>query len=80
MNLNDNKQMTDFDRERLEREGWKRQTLTDEPRLSELVELYESMSYEVLLVPFDPKAEEAECTACFDDPDRYKIIYTRKKK
>ena len=70
--------MGEYDRDRLEREGWKRQTVTDEPRLSELVELYESLSFEVLLVPLDPEAEEG-CVECFDDPSRYKIIYTRKK-
>ena len=71
--------MADFDREKLEREGWVRQTLIDEPRLSELVELYESLSCEVLLVPFDPKLDADQCNACFSDPDRYKVIYTREK-
>jgi len=71
--------MADYDRENLEREGWKRQTVIDEPRLSELVELYESLSYEVLLVPFDPELEEAECGVCLEDPEKYMIIYTRKR-
>lgn len=71
--------MQDHNREKLEQEGWQRQTVTDEPRLSELVEFYKELSFEVLLVPFDPKKEPAGCTECFDDSGKTKIIYTRKK-
>lgn len=71
--------MKEHDRKRLESEGWKRQSVIDEPRLSELVELYESLSYEVLLVPFDPGDEPSECHVCLEDAGRYKVIYTRKK-
>ena len=37
--------------EQLKREGWMRQFTTDEPRLSEAVELYRSLGYEVHLEP-----------------------------
>ena len=38
----------------LAREGWQKQTTYDEPRLSELVEMYEEIGYQVHLEPFDP--------------------------
>lgn len=78
--FNRKKTMTEFDREKLEREGWIRQTVTDEPRLSELVEFYKELAYEVLVVPYDPKLAPGDCTECFDNSGKTKIIYTRKKK
>jgi hypothetical protein len=61
----------------LEAKGWTRQNVTDEPRLSELVEMYKELGFEVLLEPFVP-AEEDDCTTCIaQEPERYKIIYTR---
>ena len=64
-------------------QGWERRFLADEPRLSEMKEMYESIGFEVLLEPLPAKDElshcaEAGCTACLDlDPGRYRIIYTR---
>lgn len=67
-----------------EREGWRRQSVASEPRLSEAVELYESLGFEVLAVPvLEECGEEGSagaCTACFgadQDPGRFKVIYTR---
>ncbi len=55
-----------------------------EPRLSEAVELYRSLGFEVLLVPVleacASEGGEGSCTACFGadaDPDRFKVVYTR---
>ena len=68
-------------------EGWTRRFVANEPRLSEMVELYQSMGYEVHLVPLplvdcDSADEESgECRACFKGfEDQYKIIYTRAKR
>ena len=64
----------------LEKEGWTRQFSAAEPRLSEAVELYKEIGFEVRLEPLDRK-EAGECGVCFEeDADKYKIIYTRKKK
>lgn len=66
-------------REELEKLGWVKQTTYDEPRLSEIVEAYEEMGFEVLLEPFDPDAEEG-CSACMRaQPGKYKTVYTRKR-
>ena len=59
--------------------GWERQTTTDEPRLSELVELYEELGFEVLLRPISSAELGGECQECYlAEPERYRTIYTRK--
>ncbi len=74
----------------LKREGWTRQFVANEPRLSEAVELYKETGYEVHLEPI-PKTDNSfdfpqamtgtECTACFEGKeDEYRIIFTRPKK
>jgi hypothetical protein len=63
----------------LKKQGWERRFTTDEPRLSEMVEQYQELGFEVLLEPVDSSSDE--CTDCLADPalsDRYKTIYTRR--
>jgi hypothetical protein len=65
--------------EDLAREGWEKKTVSDEPRLSEIVEMYKEIGFEVHLEPFNSE-EERGCTDCMKaSPEKYKIIYTRKK-
>jgi hypothetical protein len=65
-------------KEELEKEGWEKRFTIDEPRLSEAVDQYKELGFEVLLESVDPSTEE--CTSCIAiDPKRYKTIYTRKK-
>lgn len=67
----------------LEEEGWRRRMVVSEPRLSEVVELYESLGFEVRLEPVDPEDprwDEDGCTVCLDDPRRAeetRVVYTR---
>ncbi len=62
----------------LNKEGWEKRFTIDEPRLSEMVEQYKELGFEVLLEPVDISSEE--CTTCFTAfHDRYKTIYTRPK-
>lgn len=64
--------------EQLKKEGWEKRFTIDEPRLSEMVEQYKELGFEVLLEPVDLSSEE--CTSCMAvDPKRYKTIYTRPK-
>jgi len=67
-------------RARLEAEGWTRRTVIDEPRLSELVETYRSLGFEVQVVPVadDDLSECSECVRA--DPCRFGTIYTRPTK
>ena len=66
----------------LERQGWMRRFVADEPRLSEVVELYKSIGYEVRLesAVFDQISEECRKCLLYKDCDKYKMIYTRPKK
>lgn len=65
--------------EELRREGWEKRTTYDEPRLSELVEMYEEMGFEVRLEPFEPE-DDSGCQECMKlDKNRYKTIFVRKK-
>jgi hypothetical protein len=65
--------------------GWERRFVTSEPRLSEMVDMYKEIGFEVHLEPLPSKeelddggCEESGCTACFDlDRERYRIIFTR---
>ena len=64
----------------LKRRGWMRQFTTDEPRLSEAVELYESLGYEVHLEPVSFNEASEACKTCLlADCSRYKTIYIRRK-
>jgi hypothetical protein len=63
----------------LEKQGWKKQFIADEPRLSESVELYKELGFEVHLEPLDLNEMPGECNKCMaESPEKYKIIFTRK--
>jgi hypothetical protein len=66
----------------LKNNGWHRQFLACEPRLSEAVEEYQSLGFEVHLESIDPQAcaTSQGCSACFETPgvaEKFKIIFTR---
>jgi hypothetical protein len=75
---------------RLEDEGWKKQFVVSEPRLSEAVDMYIKAGFEVHLesLPKDPESEtcateddQHECRLCYEGfEDQYKVIFTRRKK
>jgi hypothetical protein len=71
----------------LERKGWRRQFVAAEPRLSEAVEIYRELGFQVHLEPL-PTIEttpseqahnnEIKCRACFDGVEsQYSIIFTK---
>lgn len=66
----------------LERQGWIRQFEAGEPRLSEAVELYKRLGYEVRLEPavFDKSSEKCRKCLLYQDCSNYKTIYIRPKK
>ncbi len=58
--------------------GWQRCFVADEPRLSEAVETYQEIGFEVLVIPV--RADDGECTECMrQDPERFRVIYCRRK-
>jgi hypothetical protein len=65
----------------LEKEGWVKQTTIGEPRLSEIVELYKSLGYEVRLESVELDELDEECRRCYEgEVDEVKTVYVRKKK
>jgi len=68
------------DEMRLLREGWQRKTTIGEPRLSELVENYKNMGFEVHVIEFRSQSEG--CNTCFDAGQEmgqvYGEVYVRK--
>ncbi len=65
--------------EKLIGEGWEKKATYDDPRLSEMVAMYQEIGLEVHLEPFNV-ANEPGCTGCMAlFPDQFKTIYTRKK-
>jgi hypothetical protein len=75
------------DIEKLEREGWTRRFVANEPRLREAVDMYRESGFEVHLEPMPKRSDcetcssdngAEECTICFEgSEDQYMIIYTR---
>ena len=66
--------------EELTKNGWMKQNTIGEPRLSECVELYESLDYEVHLEPVHPNEMTEECRKCYEkELGTVRTIYTRKK-
>lgn len=67
--------------EELLKEGWSKQTTLDEPRLSEVVDNYRALGYEVHVEPFHDRGDG--CTTCFDAGNKMgKIcgtVYIRKR-
>ena len=59
---------------------WERGFTIEENRVSEYVELYESIGYEVRVEPATPNEEE-ECQNCFKaDFNNLRTIYIKRKK
>lgn len=57
--------------------GFERCFVADEPRLSEAVDTYRELGFEVRLLP--PRLDGDECQACMAvQPERFKAIYTRR--
>ncbi len=64
--------------EELKNDGWEKRFTADEPRLSEAVEQYKELGFEVLVDPVDTSTEA--CTSCITPfISRYRTIYTRRK-
>jgi len=59
--------------------GWQRQATYDEPRLSEMAEMYREIGLEVHLEPFHPEDESGLYRLPGGSSGSYKTIYTRKR-
>lgn len=63
----------------LARAGWTRRFVAAPPRLGEMVDLYESLGLEVILVPLAADDMAEECGDCALARAVFRIIYTRVK-
>ena len=67
-------------RQVLEADGWTRQFIASEPRLSDAKEAYEEMDLEVMFEPIDTNDLDQECKTCLEMDEHCRVIYTRPKR
>ena len=59
--------------------GWTRRGIYDDPRLTEILTMYEDLGFAVKLEPFRPELEPG-CNECIkQDPAKFRVLYTKKK-
>jgi len=67
--------------EELKKEGWVKRTTIGEPRLSEIVNEYKSLGFEVHLEPVNLDEMDEECRRCYgNEADKFKTVYVRKRR
>lgn len=66
--------------EELGKHGWVKRTTIREPRLSEIIDEYKALGFEVHLEPVNLEEMDDECRRCYGkDVDKFKTVYVRKK-
>jgi len=66
--------------EELKKQGWVKRTTIGEPRLSEIVNEYKSLGFEVHLEPVNLDELDEECRRCYGkEADKFKTVYVRKR-
>jgi hypothetical protein len=66
--------------EELEKDGWVKRTTIGEPRLSEVVNEYKVLGFEVHLEPVNLEEMDDDCRRCYgSDIDKFKTVYVRKR-
>jgi len=59
--------------------GWEERFVGQDPKLSEIADLYREIGFEVLIEEYDPEPCEGCCKICFDEsPAKFFVVYTRK--
>jgi hypothetical protein len=67
--------------EELKKQGWIKRTTIGEPRLSEIVEEYKALGFDVHLEPVNLDEMDEECRRCYEkDADKIKTVYVRKRR
>ncbi|MDA3788392.1 MAG: hypothetical protein PF503_07855 [Desulfobacula sp.] len=58
--------------------GWERRGIYDDPRVTQISKMYEELGFIVKIEPVRPEIE-AGCFECIkENPDKYKVLYTKK--
>ena len=64
----------------LAKKGWLKRTTIDEPKLSEIVDEYKSLGFEVRLEPVNLDDLDEKCRRCYGNKsDKIKTVYVRKR-
>ncbi len=59
-------------------EEWVRRGIYDDPKLSQIINMYEEIGFTVRVEPFKPGMEPG-CIECIkENPDKYKVLYTKR--
>ena len=67
--------------EELKKKGWIKRTTIDEPRLSEIVDEYENLEFNVRLESVNLEELNEECRSCYQcNADKFKTVYIRKRR
>jgi len=66
--------------EELKKKGWIKRTTLGASRLSEIVNDYKSLGFEVHLEPVNLDELDKECRRCYGkEADKFKTVYVRKR-
>lgn len=67
--------------EDLIKDGWEKIGIYNEPRLSEICELYRELGFDVLVIPYEGKFNH-ECGVCYDTDEKleFKIVFPKRVK
>jgi hypothetical protein len=66
--------------EELKKQGWVKRTTIGEPKLSEIVDEYKALGFDVRLEPVNLDEMYEECRRCYGkDVDKIKTVYVRKR-
>ncbi len=58
--------------------GWDQRGIYDEPKLSEIAEMYKELGFEIKIEPIKPELVKG-CSECMkSSPCNYKVLYTKK--
>ena len=65
----------------LEKKGWIKRTILEDPKLSEIVEEYYSLGFDVHLEPVTLEDLDQNCDICYKNQiEKFRIIYIKKRK
>jgi hypothetical protein len=63
---------------RTQKKGWTKRGVYDEPRLTEVLSMYEEIGFIVKIEPYSSDIE-VTCNECVkQNPEKYKVLYTKK--
>jgi hypothetical protein len=66
---------------KLEKQGWIKRTILEEPKLSEIIKEYYSLGFDVHLEPVTLEDLDQRCDICYKNQiEKFKTVYIKKRK